>query len=85
MSNNLKDLDLKSISALINDISADNDTAMLRAFLEHSGKFSEGEDDDDDDNFDSNLYSENGRIVLFNRNGLQTDLFSIGKYIDELL
>lgn len=74
-------MDLNQIRSLLNDVSSEKENELLRAFLERSGQDSS---DEDDDMFETSLSQKKGKIVLFERKGVKSDLFTMEKYIEDL-
>jgi len=85
----LDKIDLEQALIYLNDMSVEKEAALLKEYLKYSG----GEDIDlssweidkqDRESDESKMFSDSGKLVLFERKGISTDLFSIERYVDEL-
>lgn len=85
----LDKIDLEQALFYLNEMSAEKEQALLKEYL----KYSAGDDMDlhswegdrhDRDSDESKMFSDSGKLVLYERKGISTDLFSIEKYVDEL-
>lgn len=86
----LDKIDLEQALFYLNEMSSEiKEQALLREYLKYSG----GDDIDlhswegdrhERDSDESRMFSDSGKLVLYERKGISTDLFSIEKYVDEL-
>jgi hypothetical protein len=85
----LEKIDLEQALIYLNDMSVEKEAALLKEYLRYSG----GDDSDlisweadrnERDSDESKMFSDSGKLVLYERKGISTDLFSIEKYVDEL-
>ena len=85
----LDKIDLEQALFYLNEMSAEKEQALLKEYLKYSGSDDidlhswEG-DRHDRDSDESKMFSDSGKLVLYERKGIATDLFSIEKYVDEL-
>ncbi len=89
----LTGIDLEHALALLNDLSPDKEAEILREFLEKQGELDEEpeaeveekDSEKPEDNKDWKILGDySGKLVMFERKGIKTDLFAIERYIDEL-
>lgn len=85
----LDKIELDQALVYLNDMSVEKEAALLKEYLKYSG----GEDIDlhswdgdknDKDSDENKMFSESGKLVLYERKGISTDLFAIEQYVDEL-
>jgi hypothetical protein len=78
-------IELKHALALMDDLTAEKEAEILREFLEKQGKSDDEDEDSDDMGISKNLLQgSGGKLVMYERKGIKTDLFAIEKYIDNL-
>lgn len=85
----LDKIDLEQALVYLNDMSVEKEAALLKEYLKYSGDsgldlYSLDCDRQDRDSDDSRMFSDSGKLVLYERKGISTDLFSIESYVDEL-
>lgn len=85
----LEKIELEQAMIYLNEMSVEKEAALLKEYL----KYSSGEDIDfnswdgdrnDRDSDESKMFSDSGKLVLYERKGISTDLFAIENYVDEL-
>jgi hypothetical protein len=84
----LDKIELEQAMMYLNDMSVEKEAALLKEYLKYSGgddvDFGAWDDDKLGDSEDNKMFSDSGRLVLYERKGISTDLFSIERYVDEL-
>jgi hypothetical protein len=83
----LDKIELEQAMVYLNDMSVEKEAALLKEYLRYSGSDDIDLDcwDDDKRNDDEGrMFSDSGKLVLYERKGISTDLFSIEHYVDEL-
>jgi hypothetical protein len=85
----LEKIELEQAMIYLNEMSVEKEAALLKEYL----KYSSGDDVDfhswdgdrnDRDSDESKMFSDSGKLVLYERKGISTDLFAIENYVDEL-
>lgn len=83
----LEKIELEQALVYLNDMSVEKEAALLKEYL----KYSEDDalnswdlDRPDKDSDESKMFTDSGKLVLYERKGIATDLFSIEHYVDEL-
>jgi len=84
----LDKIELEQAMVYLNDMSVEKEAALLKEYLKYSGSedidFSEWDNEEKKDDEDANKFNGSGSLVLFERKGISTDLFSIETYVDAL-
>jgi hypothetical protein len=84
----LDKIELEQALIYLNDMSVEKEAALLKEYLRYSiedeGLGSWDIDKHDKDSDESKMFSDSGKLVLYERKGISTDLFSIENYVDEL-
>lgn len=85
----LDKIDLDQAMVYLNDMSVEKEAELLKEYLKYSGgddaDFESWDNDKNDkDNEENKMFSDSGKLVLYERKGISTDLFSIENYVDEL-
>lgn len=84
----LEKIELEQALIYLNDMSVEKEAALLKEYLKYSEEDAlnswELDNRHERDSNDSNMFSDSGKLVLYERKGISTDLFSIERYVDEL-
>jgi hypothetical protein len=83
----LDKIELEQAMIYLNDMSVEKEAALLKEYLRYSGSDDidlDAWDDDKKNDEDGRMFSDSGKLVLYERKGISTDLFSIEHYVDEL-